>query len=249
LIVGRNISLRAMTRALVLMIACAGAFVCALGVAPTTQQTSIERQPIRRTSDSVRPPSTAATASEGTNKGASLDVKRVAQSLGIVLVVIFAARFAMKKLFPAVAVGRNSQVIQVVSRSVIGPKQQFLLVKLGKRLVLVGDSGASMSPLAQIDDPNEVAEIVGKLHSETAQSSASAFASIFRKAETQFEPEPEEPKTQAQAERRELLPDAIATQDEIEDQQPPDRKLVAFASEINGLKDRVRFLSSRLRGS
>lgn len=235
---------------------------------PTTantpiSQSAIEREPIRRGADAQKSPTTAATSADARNRpnpSATVDLQRVGLSLALVLGVIFIARIATKKLFPAVSVGRNSQIIRVVSRSVIGPKQQFLLVKLGKRLVLIGDSGTSMNSLAEITDPDEVAELVGQLQSESNHSSTGAFASMFRKAETQFQSDDEEalapvPTTTSQAARRELLLDEEESESDggdiatDVDQGPPDRKLVAAASEINGLMDRVRLLSNRLRGS
>src|SRR5262249_12660030 len=139
----------------------------ARGALPTSNPVSaIEYESIRRSDAGHKPASTQA-ASVQNFSGSGLDLQRVALSLLLVIGVIIAARLAMKKLFPAVAVGRNSQVIRVLSRSVVGPKQQFLLVQIGKRLVLVGDSGASMNALSQIDDPEEVAALIGKLHSES----------------------------------------------------------------------------------
>jgi flagellar biogenesis protein FliO len=126
--------------------------------------------------------------------------------------------------------GRNSQVIRVISRSVVGPKQQFLLVQIGRRLVLVGDSGANMSSLAEIDDADEVASLVGELQSESSTSSVSAFGSLFRKAGNEFEHsdvQQDEP---------------VQREDEA-----PARELVAAAGEITGLMDRVRMLSKRIR--
>jgi flagellar biogenesis protein FliO len=232
--------------------------------APTVKESALEREPIRRGADVQHAPSTMPTTGESRNRAtnsngsgtaggaggsSAVDLRRVGLSLAIVLGLIFVARVAMKRLFPAVSVGRNSQVIRVVSRSVVGPKQQFLLVKLGNRLVLVGDSGSSMNPLAEVTDPNEVAELIGQLQSESPHSSASAFASIFRKAETQFEPEdePVAPPTSGQLARRELLDEGSS--DRAEEPAMPDRKLVAVASEINGLMDRVRLLSNRVRRS
>ena len=253
--VGKH-SASALCCALFLLLCCAAAPTSG----PTTSTASVpksavEREPIRRNTEIVKMPATNAASADARNRansGATVDLKRVGLSLMLVLGVIFAARFAMKKLFPAVSVGRNSQVISVVSRSVIGPKQQFLLVKLGKRLVLIGDSGVSMSPLAEITDPSEVAELVGQLQSESNHSSVGAFASMFRKAETQFQSEDEEAlasslATTSQAARRELL---VGQDEPVSDEQlPPDRKLVAAHSEINGLMDRVRLLTNRARGS
>jgi len=266
---GRHTSAGARCCALVLATLCILAL--AAGPAPTTnpanstsppnpttntavqvQQAAIEREPLRRANNTQRTSTTGPTTNElqARSGGApTVDMKRVALSLALVLGVIFIARFAMKKMFPAVSVGRNSQVIRVVSRSVVGPKQQFLLVKLGKRLVLVGDSGSSMSSLAEISDPAEVAELVGQLQSETHQSSVNAFASIFRKEETQFEPEPDA--TPSHTIRHELLDGSSdqVSREASEAQQPPDRNLVAVASALNGLTDRVRVLTNRVRGS
>ena len=44
-----------------------------------------------------------------------------------------------------------------------------------------------MSALAQIEDPDEVASLVGQLQSESSTSSMSAFSSLFRKAGSEFE--------------------------------------------------------------
>ena len=55
-------------------------------------------------------------------------------------------------------------------------------------MLVVGDSGtAGMRPLCEIDDPDEVAALVGEVRSaEPAAPSGRSFASLFRRAEEPF---------------------------------------------------------------
>jgi len=202
-----------------------------MAAAPTSQNSAaIEDEAIHRvTSDARRPDTNSTQAAMQSRVGGGVDVQRVVLALAIVIAAIFVARWVIKRMYPGAAAARSSQVIRVVSRSVVGPKQQFLLVQLGKRLVLVGDSGASMNSLAQIEDPDEVACLIGQLRGESSSSSTSAFSSIFRKAGSEFEQN-----------------DQAAPSQALEDEAPA-RELVAAAGEITGLMDRVRTLSKRLR--
>src|SRR5689334_15726150 len=76
----------------------------------------------------------------GSNGGDVFDTKRMGLALVIVILAIFVSHWVWKKLgMPGVS-GRGG-VLQVVSRLSVSPKQQILLIRVGKRLVLVGNSG------------------------------------------------------------------------------------------------------------
>ena len=82
-------------------------------------------------------------------------------ALGIVLGAIFVStRFG--SAWECRRLGRGSGALQVVSRLNIAPKQQILLVRVGRRLVLVGNSGTQMNPLCEIGDPEEAALLLGQ---------------------------------------------------------------------------------------
>jgi flagellar biogenesis protein FliO len=149
--------------------------------------------------------------------------------------LIVVARIAMRKLFPAASIGRSSQVIRVVSRSVLAPKQQFLLLRVGKRLIVVGDSGGNMNALAEITDPDEVAAIVGQLATESSTSASATFGSLFRRASTEYSA------TSEVAGRGQPESDGAT--------EATDPQLVAASGEIGSLLERVRGLSRHLKRS
>ncbi len=170
-------------------------------------------------------------------------------SLAIVGLLVVVVRVSMRKLFPAAMVGRSSQAIKVISRSVLAPKQQFLLLHVGKRLIVVGDTGTSMNALAEITDPIEVAELIGTLSSESSTSSvatsAAAFGALFRKSANRSEKESDE---------RMLSEERVHEDYSLEKAEPAESpsieaevELEHASGEIKGLMERVRMLSAEVR--
>lgn len=85
---------------------------------------------------------------------------RTLVALAIVVALIFTARFFLRR-FGVAGRGHNlSDTIDVVARTRVSPRQQLLLVRLGERLILVGNGPEGMSRLAEITDPSEVANLL-----------------------------------------------------------------------------------------
>jgi flagellar biogenesis protein FliO len=170
------------------------------------------------------------TATIDNSTSSPLDLRRVVLSLGIVLALVFGCRWAIRYFFPSAAVGRSSQVMKVLSRSVIAPKQQLLLIQVGRRLVVVGDSGQQMNTLTEISDPDEVASLLGQLRAGVPESEPeNPFDPLLGRAREQFDDLP--------------VPPAIDPDDEAE---------LAVAGvdetrgELSGLTEKVRMLSRQL---
>ena len=81
-------------------------------------------------------------------------------ALAIVVVLIFALRLVLRRLAGGSYRGRAAQPIEVLARTHLASRQQLSLVRLGRRLVLVGSCPTGMSPLAEVTDPAEVAELL-----------------------------------------------------------------------------------------
>jgi flagellar protein FliO/FliZ len=147
----------------------------------------------------------------------SMNMSRVALSLGAVIAVIFVAKWGASALMGRSAPGRASGAVSVVSRSVVGPRQQLMLVQVGKRLVLVGNSGGQMNSLCEISEAEEVGELLGKLRAERGDSITKTFSSLFRKEEEKFEEQPALRVTaQTDEEENEVTEDDMgATRDEL----------------------------------
>jgi len=74
------------------------------------------------------------------------------------------------------------RAMKILSRLVISPKQQLLMIQIGRRIVVVGDAGGQMSPLSEITDSDEAAALVAQLADEKSHQSSkdSALCSSHR---------------------------------------------------------------------
>jgi flagellar biogenesis protein FliO len=133
------------------------------------------------------------TVTEGTSS-----TLRIATSLGAVIALIFVLRWGAK--FLNVKTLGKSEAISVLGRCGIGPRQQLVLVHVGKRVVLIGNGGGQMNTLCEIDDEQEVAQLVSGASEKTEKT---AFASVFKKEQEKFDIE-EEPEPQIGLARQEL---------------------------------------------
>ena len=161
-----------------------------------------------------------------------LDPKRVALALAMVIGLILAMRWAGKKFFPSAAAPRSNGAMKVLSRLVISPKQQLLMVQVGQRIVVVGDSGGQMGAVTEITDHEEVASLFMQLSEEKSSPSLKRFGSLFHRAEADFEA-----KTIQEIDRpvpREVPP-------------PTDPVVDEARGEIDDLADKVRLLSAQFK--
>lgn len=132
------------------------------------------------------PPTQASRAAAASASSSRWDFLRIPCALGAVILLILGLRSAGKRL-SAVGTNKNGgRGVQVLSRSVVAPRQQMLVVQFGRRLLLVGSSGAEMTPLCQLDDPDEVAEVLAQLKGERGAASKS-FLATFRGADSAYE--------------------------------------------------------------
>jgi flagellar biogenesis protein FliO len=83
---------------------------------------------------------------------------RLLLSLAGVIVLIIATGWLYRRLFGRQQDGRGA--IALVSRTLLTPRHQVLLVRAGRRLLVVGDSGQGMNLLCQISDPDEIADLL-----------------------------------------------------------------------------------------
>jgi flagellar biogenesis protein FliO len=187
--------------------------------------TPLGDEPIRSTTP---PPSTSG-AAVNVPVAPSMDYGRVLGALGVVIALIFLLRWAAKFFFPSVAGRSPSHIVEVLARSMLTPKQHVVLIRVGRRLIVVGDSGAQMNTLCEIADPDEVASLVGQLRDEKI-SAASGFGSLFGRFSRRFDAS-EEPDTPP-------LRDA---------EDPPADSEASARSELDGLRDRVRLLAEQFK--
>jgi flagellar biosynthetic protein FliO len=170
----------------------------------------------------------AATASSN-----PLDMKRMGIALAIVLAAMYVAHVVWKRLGMPGATNRNNGSLQVVSRLNLSPKQQLILVRVGRRVVLIGNSGAQLSTLCEIGDPEEAAGLLGQAVTERDDSlTAASFNAVLGGEEKRFEEESqiaEGPASDADAQHAE------------------GQALASTRDELSDMMDKVRSLSRQFR--
>ncbi len=184
---------------------------------------------------------TATTRQAGATKSSAVgfDTSRVVLSLAIVLALIFVLRWLSQRLLGKSVAARASRAVQVLSRNVISPKQQLLIVQVGRRLVVVGDSGQQMNALCEITDAEEMAALIGQIHEEKRESTGSAFGALFGRTGSEFgekgEKENEPPR-----------PAGVADEDDDGSSTGPSG-VQETRDELSGLMDTVRGMSRQFR--
>jgi len=108
-------------------------------------------------------------ASDGTFSSAQPtmgEIVRVAGALAAVIGLIFLCRAVMRRagLVPGMdKAGRPSGVLEILARYPIARRQYLVLLKLGRRIVLVHQNGQSINTVTEVSDPDEVALLLSRV--------------------------------------------------------------------------------------
>lgn len=174
------------------------------GVAPTTAPTTAINQPATQPAAALTSTGEAADVNQqelhrnGTPaaskipaanlpQASTLDLPRVGIALAAVLGLIFILRWCSRKILAIPSTKGSANLMQVVSRTTLAPRQQLLLVRVGSRLMVVGDSAGTLSSLGQITEPDEVASLLGQTRATPAPR-AETFSGLFRKLTQRWKP-------------------------------------------------------------
>gem|GEM_PF-5501012 len=80
-------------------------------------------------------------------------------ALSIVLAVIVGVMLVVRRFVPSMR-APEGDVLKVVARASLSPKQSLSLIQLGRRFVLVALSSGRVDVLCEVDDSDEVAELM-----------------------------------------------------------------------------------------
>ncbi|UCD74454.1 MAG: flagellar biosynthetic protein FliO [Phycisphaerales bacterium] len=112
------------------------------------------------------------------------DAVRVGLALGGVILLLLLLRGVVRRGASALAGGsRPSGVVEVLARYPVARHQQLMLLKLGRRVVLLHQGGGRMAALTEITDPDEVASLLASLEAGSRQKEALRFRSILKSFE------------------------------------------------------------------
>ena len=125
---------------------------------PSTRAVGIETRPILAAS---RPGGSAGAENVAIRKGNGSPLEGWGQTviaLLVVLAIILLLRIVLKR-FSRPQMALKGGAVEVLARTSIQPRQHLLLVRLGRRLLLLGSTPSGLSTLSVVSDPEEVAEL------------------------------------------------------------------------------------------
>ncbi|MEO0587238.1 MAG: flagellar biosynthetic protein FliO [Planctomycetota bacterium] len=117
--------------------------------------------------------------------GGSNGVLNTLSALGVVIGLVFVARWVLVRMKGGTPTARASasasSAVEVLTRVPIGNRQRVLLLRVGGRIVVVGDSGGTLSTLAEVADEEEVAGLLSAVSGESAHGVSNGFRDVYRK--------------------------------------------------------------------
>ncbi|MDP9173024.1 MAG: flagellar biosynthetic protein FliO [Planctomycetota bacterium] len=159
----------------------------ALSTSPTSPQKDIYSEQLIKRDSNVAPAPLPkdSTPLDTLPPAVKFDAARVILALGGVIGLILLTRLFAKRWIPGATLHRATDSMKIISRVAIAPRQHLLLVQVGKRLVVVGDTGMHLNPLCEITDANEVEQMLDKVREESI-AAASKFDVLFGRARKGF---------------------------------------------------------------
>jgi flagellar biogenesis protein FliO len=109
-------------------------------------------------------------------------------ALGIVIGLVLLVRYVYARMGGKVA-GYASPVVEVLSRTTVAPRSHVLLLRVGGRVLVVSDSSAGMRTLASLEDPQEVADVLGAVSAAKPTSISKGFSQLLHRFSDDHEPE------------------------------------------------------------
>ena len=209
---------------------------------------TLENESLRASGSETKPAALRATGSAGAAATGTADLVRVVVALAVVIGVILVLRAVVARFTAMPGVGRpgrGGKMVTVLSRSMISPRQQILVLQVGRRLLVVGDSGGAMSQLCELSDPDEIASIVGHHRQPTDalhERKGLSFSNFFRRANNPFSEDQAGDETQDGPTRGAGLDENAGLQSGDELTSLRSTQTPVSVEEVGGLLDKIRQL-------
>jgi len=121
----------------------------------------------------------------GDGGGSNWPVSTLA-ALGGVIALILVMRWMYTRATGRSGVSR-SRAVEPLSRTSVAPKNHVLLLRVGGRVLVVGDSPGGLRTLAEVTDPDEVAELLASVESDREASLTRTFSRMLQRSDDAFD--------------------------------------------------------------
>lgn len=100
-------------------------------------------------------------------------------SLALVIAIFMGLAWLLRSAQPAVTKGLPKDVVEVLGRTTLAPRQQMYVIKFGRKLILVSQQMGQTATLTEIEDPQEVDHLLGLIESGSPTSISNSFKNVF----------------------------------------------------------------------
>ena len=116
---------------------------------------------------------------------------RVGGGLAVVLGLIFGLAMAARRFGgPGGRFARPSGVVQILARYTLGRGHAVVLIKIGRRVLVVHQGGGQLETLSEIVEPEEVAHLLARIEAGTRGDDSGDFQDLLSRAARDYEPFP-----------------------------------------------------------
>lgn len=108
-------------------------------------------------------------------------------ALGIVIGLIFIVRAIMARAGGRFKTITRSQVVEVLSRTAVAPRSHVILLKVGRRVLIVGDNGGALTSLGELTDADEIGQVMQSACAGASNSISENFGQLIHRFNQQIE--------------------------------------------------------------
>ena len=110
-------------------------------------------------------------------------------ALGAVIGLMLVLRAIVMRAVGKSAATSRSPAIEVLARSVVAPRSNVLLLRVGRRILVVGETASGLRTLSDVSDPEEVASLLTLLEAAKPNSVTQTFAQALGQLNSEYTPE------------------------------------------------------------
>jgi flagellar biogenesis protein FliO len=116
------------------------------------------------------------------------EIVRIVGAVAVVVGLLVLLRVVLKRVAGGLAAGgRPAGVLEILARYPVGRGQALMLLKMGRRIVLVHHAGTAMRALSEVTNQDEVAALLARMEAGARARDAGRFRSVLRAFEREHE--------------------------------------------------------------
>jgi len=100
-------------------------------------------------------------------------------ALGVVIGLILLLKWGFNRMTGGRGRIAGSRAVEVLSRTTVAPRNHVLLLRVGRRVLVVNDSTHGMRTLSDIEDAEEVADLLQTVETAKADSASNSFQGLL----------------------------------------------------------------------